>query len=170
MNELLNSTRIHAPADGRGSGGNPPKRTARERALFAFEKAIDKDDKAEERAEAARRKAIGEVFTTFIEGADEETVIAVFAGLEVPSTKANRKRIAAHPSALRRSMRSSRSASRKSSASRPRKRPTASAKRPKKRPSGTARRAMSPRRSLIQAIHPSALRFLRRAANPPDKT
>jgi len=97
MNDLLNSTRFFAPADGRGSGGVLRKPTARERALAAFEKAIDKDAKAEERAEAARRKAIGEVFTTFIEDADEETVIAVFAGLEVPSTKSNRRRIAAHP-------------------------------------------------------------------------
>ncbi|CUH39868.1 hypothetical protein JSE7799_02596 [Jannaschia seosinensis] len=96
MKNLLNTTRFHAPADGRGSG-DTPRRSARERAFAALEKAIDKDAKAEEREEAARRKAVGELFTTFIEAADHDLVVSVFAGLEVPATKANRKRIAAHP-------------------------------------------------------------------------
>ena len=51
----------------------------------------------EERLEAARRKAIGEHFTAWIEGAEMSLIVEVFAGLEVAATKANRKRIASHP-------------------------------------------------------------------------
>ena len=97
MMTLLNTTRFHAPADGRGSGGDGRKPTARQRAIAALEKAIDKDAKADERLEAARRKAIGEHFTALIEDADMSLVVEVFAGLEVAATKANRKRIASHP-------------------------------------------------------------------------
>ncbi|MCZ4260135.1 hypothetical protein O4G76_04680 [Limimaricola sp. G21655-S1] len=97
MKNLLNTTRFHAPADGRGSGGDRPKLTAKQRAIAALEKAIDKDAKAEERLDAARRKAIGEHFTAWIEDADMSLIVEVFAGLEVVATKANRKRIASHP-------------------------------------------------------------------------
>jgi hypothetical protein len=104
MNDLMNSTACFAPADGRGSGGgggdndaDKPKLSAKERAFKALERAIDKDAKAEERLEALRRKAIGDHFTAWIEGADAAVVVEVFAGLEVAATKANRKRIASHP-------------------------------------------------------------------------
>lgn len=97
MKNLLNTTRFHAPADGRGSGEDRPKLTAKQRAIAALEKAIDKDAKAEERLEAARRKAIGEHFTAWIEDAEMSLIVEVFAGLEVAATKANRKRIASHP-------------------------------------------------------------------------
>lgn len=97
MKTLRDTTRFHAPADGRGSGGDRPKLTAKQRAIAALEKAIDKDAKNEERQEAARRKAIGAHFTAWIEGADPALVVEVFAGLEVAATKADRKRIASHP-------------------------------------------------------------------------
>lgn len=97
MKTLFDTTRFHAPADGRGSGGDRPKLTAKQRAINALEKAIDKDAKAEERQEAARRKAIGEHFSAWVEDADTALVVEVFAGLEVAATKANRKRIASHP-------------------------------------------------------------------------
>ncbi|CTQ48103.1 hypothetical protein [Jannaschia donghaensis] len=93
----FSATPFYAFADGRGSGDAKPKLSAQERAIKTLVGAIGKDAKAEAREEAARRKAIGELFTSFIEDADEDLVVAVFAGLEVPATKANRKRIAAHP-------------------------------------------------------------------------
>ena len=85
------------PARHHASGGDRPKLNAKQRAIAALEKAIDKDAKAEERLEAARRKAIGEHFTAWIEGAEMSLIVEVFAGLEVAATKANRKRIASHP-------------------------------------------------------------------------
>lgn len=97
MKTLFDTTCFHAPADGRGSGDDRPKLTAKQRAINALEKAIDKDAKAEERSEAARRKAIGEHFSAWVEDADTSLVVEVFAGLEVAATKANRKRIASHP-------------------------------------------------------------------------
>ncbi|KKL79684.1 hypothetical protein LCGC14_2012360, partial [marine sediment metagenome] len=97
MMTLLDTTLYPPPADGRGSGGDRPKLTAKQRAIAALEKAIDKDAKADERLEAARRKAIGEHFTAWIEDADMSLIVEVFAGLEVAATKANRKRIASHP-------------------------------------------------------------------------
>ena len=97
MKTLLDPPRFPAPADGRASGGDRPKLNAKQRAIAALEKAIDKDAKAEERLEAARRKAIGEHFTAWIEGAEMSLIVEVFAGLEVAATKANRKRIASHP-------------------------------------------------------------------------
>lgn len=81
-----------------GSGSTvAPRLSAKERAFNSFIKAADKDAHAEQKAEAARRKAIGESFASWIDNADEGLACQIFAGLEASATKTNRNRIASHP-------------------------------------------------------------------------
>lgn len=88
---------VFAPADGAGGGG-APKRTATERAFNSFVKAVGRDTKAKDRAEAARRKAIGDTFTAMAENEEDQDLLRrVFIGFEVNASKANRKHIASHP-------------------------------------------------------------------------
>lgn len=74
-----------------------PRPSATERAISSLVKAVGKDAHAEQKAAAARRKAIGESFASWIDNADVNLVRQVFAGLEASATKTNRNRIASHP-------------------------------------------------------------------------
>ncbi len=87
---------VFAPADGRGSGDGPGKRTATERAFQSLERAIDTDSKRRQRLESERRKAVGATFADWIENVDHDLRVEIFAGLEVSATKANRNRIASY--------------------------------------------------------------------------
>ncbi len=75
MKNLPGTTFYFAAADQRGSDGEAPKLTPKQRAFKAFERALDKDAKSQERAEVARRKATGETFATWMEGADTDLVV-----------------------------------------------------------------------------------------------
>ncbi len=89
-------TAVAAPADmGRGSAATA-KVSATERAISSLVKAVGKDANTEAKAEAARRKAVGDTFLDWITGQDEATQREVFAGLEIAASKTNRNRIASY--------------------------------------------------------------------------
>ncbi|WP_340108456.1 hypothetical protein [Pikeienuella sp. HZG-20] len=97
MLKLFKTSPLFAPADG-GRGGFTPKQAGTQRALNSLAKAIEREAKADGRAEAARRRAIAETFGAWLEmEEDQDLVRRVFIGLEIAASKASRKRIASHP-------------------------------------------------------------------------
>lgn len=74
-----------------------PKLSPRDRALAAFEKAVEKDTKKLTQDELARMKAFGDTMPAAVAEADEETRAIIFFLFEFSATTSNARRIASHP-------------------------------------------------------------------------